>query len=327
VFTEITDIKNVSGCGLFDWARALGPVNAALLWGSCLPAWAWMWLIALGLFLAAKWITIAEAFGIRWQSEAATPLWPAWGSRQEPKRRGAWLPAALQSARLVGYCVLWPGMDAAGFCGRKSAASPPAREWVMAIMKTALGAALVWAGAGSIGPTHPLLTGWIGMIGLVLLLHFGVFHLLSLFWRSAGIDAPPIMQSPAAATSLTKFWGGRWNRAFHDLMNRHVFTPLSRPLGTRGAMLAVFLVSGLLHELVISVPARGGYGLPTLYFGLQAIGVLIERSRAGRDVGLGSGWRGWSFVFLFAATPAFLLFNPVFIHHVILPMLQAIGAT
>ena len=93
-----------------------------------------------------------------------------------------------------------------------------------------------------------------------------------------------------------------------------------------GATLAAFLASGLIHELVISVPAQGGYGLPTGYFLLQGLGLLGERARAARRGGLGRGWRGRVFTFLVAAGPAFWLFPPVFVRHVILPMLGAIGA-
>ena len=95
----------------------------------------------------------------------------------------------------------------------------------------------------------------------------------------------------------------------------------------RRALLAVFAVSGLLHELVISLPARGGYGLPSIYFAAQGLGLLLERSRAGRRLGLGRGWRGRLFALVVVAGPAFWLFHPPFIHKVILPMLRAIGAT
>jgi hypothetical protein len=88
-----------------------------------------------------------------------------------------------------------------------------------------------------------------------------------------------------------------------------------------------FLVSGLLHDFVISVPARGGYGLPTLYFLLQGAGVLFEHTKFARHCGLGHGIRGWLFTLLVTAGPAFWLFHPPFIHRVILPMLHAIGAT
>jgi alginate O-acetyltransferase complex protein AlgI len=88
----------------------------------------------------------------------------------------------------------------------------------------------------------------------------------------------------------------------------------------------VFLLSGVIHELVISLPARGGYGLPTGYFFLQGLGIASERSQRGRRLGLGAGWRGRLFTMLVAAGPVYWLFPPVFVHRVVLPMLRAIGA-
>jgi hypothetical protein len=52
---------------------------------------------------------------------------------------------------------------------------------------------------------------------LVLVLYFGSFHLLSCAWRSAGVDAHPLMNWPLAAESVSEFWGRRWNTAFRDL--------------------------------------------------------------------------------------------------------------
>lgn len=48
--------------------------------------------------------------------------------------------------------------------------------------------------------------------------------------------------------------------------------------------MAVFLASGLLHELAITLPVRSGFGLPTLYFVLHGALVLLEKRR-GRDFG------------------------------------------
>jgi hypothetical protein len=44
----------------------------------------------------------------------------------------------------------------------------------------------------------------------------------------------------------------------------------------RAASLAVFLISGLLHELVITLPAGGGYGGLTWYFLIQGLLTQVE---------------------------------------------------
>ena len=45
-----------------------------------------------------------------------------------------------------------------------------------------------------------LLAGWLAMTGVIFLLHFGAFHLLSLAWRGAGINAAPVMRNPLRST-------------------------------------------------------------------------------------------------------------------------------
>jgi D-alanyl-lipoteichoic acid acyltransferase DltB (MBOAT superfamily) len=218
-------------------------------------------------------------------------------------------------------------MDATAFLGGTGrVARPPASEWAVAALKTLLGVTLIWIVARAAVPVHPLLAGWIAMVGLVFVVHFGTFHLLSLGWRAIGVDAMPVMQNPLRSESLAEFWGRRWNTAFHQLASRFTFRPLRPLVGVAGATLLAFLFSGLIHELVISIPAHGGYGLPTGYFMLQGLGVAGERTGVGRRLGLGRGWRGRLFTVVVAAAPAFWLFPPPFVQHVILPMLAAIGA-
>jgi hypothetical protein len=135
------------------------------------------------------------------------------------------------------------------------------------------------------------------------------------------------MNRPLTATSLAEFWGRRWNTAFSLAGRRLLFGPLARHHGIPLAQGSVFLVSGLLHELVISIPAGAGYGLPTAYFALQWAGMGLERSSLGRALGLGRGGRGWLYTLAFTAAPVGWLFHPTFIRNVILPMLDAIGAT
>ena len=236
--------------------------------------------------------------------------------------------ANTRRARHLMYLAAWPGMDAKAFLS-DTADSPrgTAGEWLAAAAGTTLGVVLVWRIAPPLLDSQALIAGWIAMVGVVFVLHFGVFHLLSLAWRQAGVNAMPIMRNPLRSASLAEFWGKRWNIAFHELAVRFTFAPLRRVVGVPAATLAVFLVSGLVHELVITLPARGGYGLPTIYFLLQAAGLVTERSAIGRRLGLGRGVRGRLFAAAVAAAPAFWLFPPVFVHRVIVPMLGAIGAS
>jgi predicted DCC family thiol-disulfide oxidoreductase YuxK len=272
----------------------------ALLLRSSLPPWAFMWTMAVALYAGCKWLSYRRALGDG---------------------------IAASRARTVEYLLVWPGMDAAAFLfGTRGGGRPPASEWIVASLKTIAGVALIGIGARAALPAHPMLAGWLGMTGVILTLHFGTFHLLSLAWRRIGVEAMPVMRSPLRSTSLSDFWGRRWNTAFHELATRFTFQPVRARIGASAAALLVFLLSGLIHELVISLPAGGGYGLPTGYFVVQGLGIAGERSRPGRWLGLGHGPRGWVFTMLIAAGPVYWLFPPVFVHHVVVPMLAAIGA-
>ncbi len=241
----------------------------------------------------------------------------------------ATLPGELAHAsmsRVAGYLGAWPGMDARIFLGPRHATRPALGELIAALGVFAAGIALggwavVHATAGA-----PLLVGVVGMLGVIFTLHFGVFHVVSWLWRAAGVDAPPIMRAPIAATSLAEFWGGRWNVAFADGARRFVVRPLARRVGAHWAGLAVFALSGVVHETVISFPARGGWGGPTLYFLLQALGVALEKSAAGVRVGLGRGVRGWMWTLLFTAAPIPLLFHAPFVRNVIVPFYRSLAA-
>jgi alginate O-acetyltransferase complex protein AlgI len=184
---------------------------------------------------------------------------------------------------------------------------------------------LLTVGVSHVPDDAPLLAGWLGMVGCVLALHFGLFHVLSCLWRSAGLGAVPLMDWPIAARSVSEFWGRRWNRAFRDLAHRLAFRPLEPLVGAWGALAAGFLASGLIHELVISVPAEGGYGGPTGYFLLQAAGIAAERSRIGRRLGLRQGLAGRLFAAAVVVGPLGLLFHRPFVLNVFVPFLQALG--
>ena len=282
---------------LICWLPMVILLSGALIAGPYLPAWTWMWALSVAVFGGFKWATLAQTLG-----SGVRPAAP-------------W--------RAPAYLLLWPGMDARGFLAG-TAAGRPARVWVWAVLKTGFGAALLWWVARRMG--GGLLAGWVGMVGLIFLLHFGSFDGLALFWRQRGVDASPLMRAPVLSASLGEFWGRRWNSGFRDLVFGLWFARLKARYGARAATLTLFLFSGLVHDLVISLPARGGYGLPTAYFLLQGAGLLAEHSRALPLARWRGRWQGRVWTWLIVAGPAFWLFHPPFVRRVMLPFFHVIHA-
>ena len=262
-----------------------------------LPPWVVMWALAATIFVACKLLT--------WRF-TPLPHAPAW--------------------RHVAYLVAWPGLNAKAFLDPQPLPReqrPGAGEWCFACAKVAFGAALVWG----IAPLVPLdyAKAWVGMTGVVFVLHFGLFHVLSCVWRAVGVDAKPLMNWPVLAESVSEFWSKRWNLAFRDLTHRFVFRPVTARWNARAGLVAVFLFSGIVHDAVISIPAGAWYGVPTLYFVIQGAALLVERTKGAKRLGLCEGWRGRVFTALVVIAPACGLFHPPFAREVVLPFLAAIG--
>lgn len=274
------------------------PLSAlALRW--VVPDWALMWLLAYSIYFSLKWLTWRK-----WRTRVPHSSWRSWA-----------------------YLLAWPGMDARSFLDSSSSvAPPPLSAWLGATFTTLLGIFLFCFGAHALPEGLPLLQGWTGMFGVALMLHFGSFRLLALFWQSRGVKALPIMHAPLLAGSVSEFWGKRWNRGFRDLAHQFVFAPAQKKFAAGAASFLVFLASGLIHELVISLPARGGYGLPTLYFATQGAAAALERSSFGKRHSLRQGWRARIFAIAVVAAPTLLLFHPPFIFHVVIPCMKAVHA-
>jgi len=282
------------------WAPLLFlPAAVFLLVPADWPRWAFMWLVAFAIYVGCKWLT--------WRRTPApdAPLW-----------------------RHAAYLLAWPGLDANAFLnGDRDQAKPPnADEWLFAIAKTAFGIGVLYAVTPLLPADKPYLVGWVGMVGLIFTMHFGAFHLLACAWRTLGVPAKPLMHWPIAATSVSDFWGRRWNTAFRDLTHRFLFRPIAARVGPRSAGFAGFALSGLIHDLVISVPAGGGDGGPTAFFTIQGLALLAERTQASKRLGLGSSWGARLFTALVLIGPAPLLFHPPFVERVIVPFLAIVGA-
>src|SRR5262245_30882531 len=116
------------------------------------PPWAVMWALAAAVYAGCKWVT--------------------WGRTPAP---------AAPARRHAAYLLAWPGLDARAFLNHHPLSPdrrPLGAEWAFAAGKLALGIVLTWVVVRLVPAEYPLLRGWVGMAGLIFLLHFGSFHLL-----------------------------------------------------------------------------------------------------------------------------------------------------
>jgi Membrane bound O-acyl transferase family len=279
----------------------VGPIAlvVVLLSPQLLPGWASMLVNCAAIFLALKHWT--------------------WLAARHATRDATWRDRIL-------FYLLWPGFDADAFLiGSKNANPRPAlHEWFAAIAKTTLAGIFLWLLLPVIGNANAMVLGIAGMLGGVLLIHCGLFHVVALAWQSAGRPVTPIMNRPLAATSLVDFWSRRWNLAFRDAVALVLFRPLARRFTAGVATMLTFFASGLWHEAVISFPARGGYGLPTLYFLIQGASVCLQRRYLRATTAPFSTWVGRVTTALVVALPLPLLFPHTFAVNVLIPFLRVL---
>eukprot|EP00929_Paragymnodinium_shiwhaense_P114300 TRINITY_DN82647_c0_g1_i1.p1 TRINITY_DN82647_c0_g1~~TRINITY_DN82647_c0_g1_i1.p1 ORF type:complete len:521 (+),score=71.57 TRINITY_DN82647_c0_g1_i1:134-1696(+) len=198
---------------------------------------------------------------------------------------------------LVFFCV-WPGMQPKNLLERR-----PGLDWWR---DAGWGAFFVVLGFfWSVGIKLGVDAGWsapvaglLSLPGISMLGHVGGLRLLRGALRFVGYDVEQLFVDPLLATSLSDFWGKRWNQAFSD-MNRYVFVAAvktaivedvqpnlpstwarlkSKETANQLGIFAAFVASALLHELGITCPVLAGYGGPTLYFVIQGVAVSIEKS-------------------------------------------------
>ncbi|HLL53694.1 MAG TPA: membrane bound O-acyl transferase family-domain-containing protein [Myxococcaceae bacterium] len=230
--------------------------------------------------------------------------------------------AGLTPGRFAGWAVAWLGMDLEPWM------RPRTPRWTAKAWRTLwAGVALLAIGLGVIAafewlpfpPSLRLLQGWGLMAGLLVATFFGGTRLLTGAWRALGRDVPQLFDQPFRARNLADWWGRRWNLSVHTVLLETVWKPLRHGLGPAGATDAVFLTSGLLHEFLISYPARGGYGLPFCYFLIQTIGLRLERSRRLRPLLRRSGVLASAWTLGMVLLPSPLLFHPPLVRALVGP--------
>ncbi|XP_073274560.1 long-chain-alcohol O-fatty-acyltransferase-like [Primulina huaijiensis] len=113
-----------------------------------------------------------------------------------------------------------------------------------------------------------------------------------------GLELEPQFNEPYLATSLQDFWGRRWNLMVPGIMRPTVYHPVrrisARVLGNRWALppaiLATFIVSGLMHEAMYYYLSRASPTWEvTWFFVLQGFCLVVEV--AAKKAALAGGWR------------------------------------
>src|SRR5688500_14385155 len=105
--------------------------------------WVVMWLIASAIYAVCKGLTW-------WTAPQGATIW-----------------------RQVVYLFAWPGMDASAFLLNANKRRSALSEWAFALAKVGFGAVLLWVVFPRVSPGDVLLRGWVGMVGIVFVLHFG----------------------------------------------------------------------------------------------------------------------------------------------------------
>mmetsp|Transcript_167939 Transcript_167939/g.322480 ORF Transcript_167939/g.322480 Transcript_167939/m.322480 type:complete len:531 (+) Transcript_167939:62-1654(+) len=241
-----------------------------------------------------------------------------------PKSKGS----ELTYFQMMLFFFVWPGMQPARFLERKKGL-----DWwkdaMWGTLWTILG--ILWCFGIKFISDAGLSPEWAGLLALPavsMMGHIGAFRLLRGALRLVGYDVEQLFVDPLLATSLSDFWGQRWNIAFSD-MNRFVFVAaikaaltedlqLSKDAASLAGVFTAFVASAGLHEFGITLPVLSGFGGPSLYFVIQGFCVVVEKQT--------TTWRENHpictrlIMWIALATPFPLLFVVAFRTEIVLPL-------
>ena len=108
----------------------------------------------------------------------------------------------------------------------------------------------------------------------VYVLFSGLFDLIAGLIASTGVAVSVMFNAPPIARNPRDFWGRRWNLWFTQAANRLIFQPLggrNRPLL---AASAVFIVSAVMHEVIIMLGIQAFDGRMLVFFGVHGLATI-----------------------------------------------------
>nr|GEX33923.1 acyl-CoA--sterol O-acyltransferase 1-like [Tanacetum cinerariifolium] len=111
---------------------------------------------------------------------------------------------------------------------------------------------------------HPLIKMALFCVHIYVVLDVGLAMVAYVARAVVGLQLEPHFDEPYLATSLQDFWGKRWNLMVTGILHQTVYLPvrsffnrfLSRQLAALPAVMASFIVSGLMHELIFYYMGR-----------------------------------------------------------------------
>lgn len=221
------------------------------------------------------------------------------------------------------FWTVWPTVRPDRFSDASGDRLPDSTTFVTGYVFLLAGVLLAVATAVAATVLGVELASWLFVLAVLLVVHQGVARLLPFFLRWAGYPVPGLFDDPLASRSIGEFWSRRWNLPFVYMNRLFVTRPFGDRIGPGWAALLAFLVSGVLHELAISYAAGGGWGLPMLYFVVQATLYSAER-RVLPDVE-SIHWlpqKLWVWGGLLVPVP--LLFHGPFRHAFVVPVIEGL---
>ena len=282
-----------------------------------MAAWSLVFLALIG----AERLTAGEPAGFRMLGIAGALIYALKAVVSVEERIGSGV--TLSPVRWLAFAAAWPGMRPSLFAGLGTRSLPGSlRLMASGAIRLAAGALLFLAARLAWAEGHAILATALVLPGLSLILHFGIFNILAGIWRLLGARCDALFRAPLRSRSLTEFWGRRWNLAFSEMTALGIYRPLEPRVGRPAAMAAAFLVSGLLHEIAISLPVNRGFGLPLSYFALHGLLRLVEQGleRAGHPISR-HAWIGRVWTVFWLVLPLPILFHRPFLVGVVWPLL------
>lgn len=228
-----------------------------------------VWLVALAVYAVMHFVSLEQPPLLRMVLLCCVLMaGMKWVVYSEWRRRGGEI---LTWGRWLCFAALWFGMEPMAWTGkRRSIQWKTDALWGGACCLT--GGALVFLMSSyEVTKLTPL------FIAMSIGFHFGALRLLTAIWRFQGYPVRALFRNPFLTRGFGDFWGKRWNLAYSQMMARAVKRPIQQRYGAKVALFSVFVISGLLHELAITVPVQAGYGLPTCFFLVQGVLTTLEK--------------------------------------------------